>query len=98
MDFYNSTALFSGPFKPNTRYTILICTESFSNRACPFRVKYTDNSYSYIGNNSSTTTKTKYRTVTDAGKTVSAIVGLYDSNPFYIYYEECGIFESSSVN
>lgn len=101
---FHNGVLFSGPFKPNTQYTILLCMENYLDRQYPcFRVKYTDNSYSNIGHSTASShTKTNYRTITDAGKTVSAIVGFKDltyySNYCYIYYEKCGIFEGTSTN
>lgn len=93
-DIYN-VILKSIKFKENTRYTIIL--KGFnSNEAIQstnIKVVYTDGSTQLCNN----FTNGISEIVTNAGKTVSHLIGTWSTLTTTLYYDECGIFEGVNV-
>jgi len=80
------------PYKANTQYTFILTGTNANNRS-NLRINYTDNSYDLIPNFSST--KSTQRIVSDAGKTIYALIKVNSGGNTTLYCDECGIFEGN---
>lgn len=95
---HNSTAdphivIFKMPFKANTQYTF-ITSYSAAARNTSLRFFYTDGTTTFCDFNEST--KTAYRIVTTANKTIDYIgLGYWGAGITTFYYDETGLFEGN---
>lgn len=78
-----------GLFKENTRYTFITKFYVSDNVTC-FRIRYTDDTETWISPNKGVST---IATVTLANKTVKSINVINRSTVRNLYFEECGVFE-----
>lgn len=93
MSVANPIVIFKMPFKANTQYTFMT-SYSAAARNTSLRFVYTDGTSSYCDFTEST--KTAYRLVTTANKTVDYIMlGYFGAGLTTLYYEETGIFEGN---
>ena len=79
--------LFSGIFKENTQYTFIASGTFDSVDRFNFKFAYTDDTTSATFVNGAN--------VSDAGKTVSAVIAWQYARISYLKYEECGLFEGN---
>ena len=92
----NGATIYSGPFRPNTQYTLLIYGQNTTGA-----IPYTNVSYLYEdGTIGPTQTKfdvkgeDSYVTITsEPGKTVRSIIGKWMTGTVVLYYDKSGLFE-----
>ena len=91
-----SPAVFTGPFKPNTRYTIYFrIGRSVTATSTNLNVTYTDGTTSNIARHATTSDGSPEVLVfvTNASKSLAAVNAMNSSGHSYLYYDGCGLFE-----
>ena len=82
-------------FKENTQYTLMLNMSKSKGLGTNIRVRYADGTFTTVPNVESEGVRQTVVFVTEAGKTVDAIIKANSSYTTRIYYAESGIFEGA---